>query len=159
MKKNLITSSLEKPYSTLLQKQIAIKIVNHLMIHGKKTKAESILVKTLKLIKQEEKINPCIVLIDALVNAKIPIVLRTQKKRKMVRIVPTPITEEKQINYAILNIINFSKKKLKMSMHLHLFKEIMNIYRKKGNIIDYKRQLYKTAEENKLLSRFNKRIN
>lgn len=157
MQNNLIISS--NFSKSFLKKKLIIKIINHLMIHGKKTKAESILIKIFKLIRQKEKKNPYKVLIKALYNAKTSIVLRLQKKRKMVRIVPTPITEEKQLNYAVLNIINVSKKKLKMSIHLQLFKEIINIYNNKGNIVDYKKQLYKTAEENKLLSRFNKRIN
>lgn len=42
-------------------------------------------------------------------------------------------------------------------MHLQLLNEILNTYNDQGTIITYKEQLYKTANENKLLTRYSKK--
>lgn len=143
--------------NNFLKKSLFIKLINSLMLGGKKTKAETILLKLIKLLKKKNK-NPIKMLTKALNNAKTSLIIRTQKKRKMSRLVPTPISDKKQLNYAILNIIGITRKKLTKATHLQLLQELMNISKKKGPIMDYKKQLYKTAEENKLLTRFNKKI-
>jgi ribosomal protein S7 len=44
-------------------------------------------------------------------------------------------------------------------MHKQLFDEIINIANNKGNTIQYNQQIYNLAYENKLLIKYNKKIN
>ena len=142
MNKNII--------STTFKKKLFIKFVNMIMINGKKEKAEKILLNAMRLLKKKYK-NPIKIIIKALINSKLLLVLHIRKKRKTTQTIPTPITELKQLKYGMLNIINVTKKKRKISMHLRLLQEFINISNNKGTIIDHKKQIYKTAEKNKLL--------
>ena len=147
---------IKKNLNCLLNKNIFIKIINILTKNGKKTQAEKILLKILVLLKKNNK-NTIKIILTSLENSKPLLILRTQKKRKITRIIPTPINKKKQINYGILNLINITKKKIKKPMHLQLLNEILNTYNDQGTIIAYKEQLYKTANENKLLTRYSKK--
>jgi ribosomal protein S7 len=57
------------------------------------------------------------------------------------------------------NLIKISKKNLTKKMHKQLFDEIINIANNKGNTIQYNQQIYNLAYENKLLIKYNKKIN
>ena len=57
------------------------------------------------------------------------------------------------------NLIKISKKNLTKKMHKQLFDEIINIANNKGNTIKYNQQIYNLAYENKLLIKYNKKIN
>lgn len=141
-----------------LKKKLFIKIINTIMIDGKKTLAEKIFLTVLKDMKKNFK-NPMIVLTLAIRNSSPLIVLRTHKKRKISRVVPTPLTEKKQLLYGIINLVKISKKNAKKNMHKQLFDEISNISQNKGNIVEYKKKIYNLAYENKLLIKYNKKIN
>jgi len=147
---NLLTS--------ILKKKIIIKLINTIMKNGKKTKAENIIFNLIKLLKKKNK-NPIKFLIQALNNAKPLLVLRIKKKRKITKIIPTPISIKKQINYGIKNLITITKKNNKKNFTLSLIEEILKLYNNTGDVIEYKKKIYTIANDNKLLTRFNKKIN
>jgi small subunit ribosomal protein S7 len=149
----------KKILNNFLKKSLFIKFINFLMISGKKTQAEKIFLTLLKNIKKHTKNNPIILLIFILKNISPLLVLRTHKKRKISRIVPTPLTKKKQLLYGMHNLIKISKKNLTKKMHKQLFDEIINIANNKGNTIQYNQQIYNLAYENKLLIKYNKKIN
>lgn len=150
MTNNLLTS--------ILKKKIIIKLINTIMKNGKKTKAENIIFNLIKLLKKKNK-NPIKFLIQALNNAKPLLVLRIKKKRKITKIIPTPISIKKQINYGIINLITITKKNNKKNFTLSLIEEILKLYNNTGDVIEYKKKIYTIANDNKLLTRFNKKIN
>lgn len=150
MTNNLLTS--------ILKKKIIIKLINTIMKNGKKTKAENIIFNLIKLLKKKNK-NPIKFLIQALNNAKPLLVLRIKKKRKITKIIPTPISIKKQINYGIKNLITITKKNNKKNFTLSLIEEILKLYNNTGDVIEYKKKIYTIANDNKLLTRFNKKIN
>ena len=140
-----------------LNKKIFKKLIQSIMLKGKKIKAEKIVLEVLKLLKLQHK-NPLKILINALKNSKPAIILRIQKKRKRSRTIPTVLTEIKQLNYGISTLVKLSKKKIKKNMHIQLHKEVLLLSKRQGSVIEYKKQLYKTANENKLLLKFNKKV-
>lgn len=132
------------------KKKLFIKFVNIVMINGKKEKAEKILLHTMKLLKKKYK-NPIKIITRALVNSKLLLVLHIKKKRKRTQTIPTPILETKQLKHSMVSIINVTKKKKKIPMHLRLLQEFITISNNKGTIIENKKQIYKSAEQHKLL--------
>ena len=132
------------------KKKLFVKFVNIIMVNGKKEKAEKVLLSTIKLLKKKYK-NPIKIITRALINSKLLLVLHVKKKRKITQTIPTPILEKKQLKYGMVNIINVTKKNKKIPMHLRLLQEFINISNNKGTIIDNKKQIYKSAEQHKLL--------
>lgn len=142
-------------YEKFLKKNIFSKFINFLMKDGKKSKAEKIFFEVLKHY-QSQKINAMARIVKAIYLSKPLLIIKTQKKRKMLRVIPKPLNEKKQLSYGFLYLMAITRKRKKQTMAKQLIQEFNNIINNTGPVIEYKKQIYSIAESNKLLTRYNK---
>jgi len=90
---------------------IVKKFINHLMIDGKKTKAESLFEKSLLYIKEKENKNPITVFFEALDSLKPCVEVRSVRRGGANYQIPVPLKEKRGISLAMKWILQATRKK------------------------------------------------
>ena len=55
-------------------------------------------------------------IVKAIYLSKPLLIIKTQKKRKMLRVIPKPLNEKKQLSYGFLYLVAITRKKKKQTM-------------------------------------------
>jgi small subunit ribosomal protein S7 len=134
---------------------ISGKLLNFMMVDGKKSVAEKIL--NTSLSKANEKLNlqkDSMVLVKAVLNVSPDIEIKTKKIGTNVYQVPRALTEDKKINLGIKFILQACKARKEYTMVDKLTSELIDAYNNKGLAIKKKDEIHKLAEINKSFSHF-----
>jgi len=102
-------------HQDFLSTSLGKKFVNRLMIGGKKSIAEKILLQSLVLIQSGSNKNPIQVLMLAIFNVKPVVEIRSIRMRGANYQVPIPLQENRRISLAIKWIIGSANKKKRKS--------------------------------------------
>jgi len=131
------------------------KIINCLMLCGKKNLAEKIFYKIFKLLQKVSLKNSKIVLKFSLLNVS-PIisVFKKKNKKRIVREIPFLLKPTLRIILAIKNIINMVKKQSYNIFSEHFKNEIIFILKKNSEILIKKNELHTYALKNKAFAHF-----
>jgi small subunit ribosomal protein S7 len=148
--KKLITI---KDYKNFLKEPLTQKFINCLMLDGKKTVAEKILLDSLILIKMDNK-NPFKVFNLAINNVKPLIEIRSVRRRRAKFRVPMPTTHKKRSFLAIRWILFSAKIRKDASMKIKLKNELILASNKQGKSFDLKIELHKLAFENRFFAHY-----
>lgn len=130
------------------------KFINKMMLHGKKSKAETILMKAFDIIERKLNKNPKEVFEKALENVKPQIEVRSKRVGGSTYQVPTEVPAKKQISLAMRWIINFARKRKEKTMADKLSTELIEAYNRKGDSFKKKEDTHKMAEANKAFAHF-----
>ena len=148
---------------TKKQKKIEInnKLVNHLILNGKKTKSEKIVLKSLKALQKISKKSSRKLFQLALVHSTPVFKLNTitQKKRKKkkqkVKIIPAFISNKaSRISFAIKFIVAASSKKNNQPLFQKLLNGILISSQNESNAIETKKETQKQALLNRHLFKY-----
>lgn len=138
-------------------KFIINKLINLLMINGKKSQSEKIIFNLLKLLKINQNKTPFSLLIKALKNISPLVLVRSIRVKGRSFQVPIPLNKFKQLNIGMKWLIKKSKseKILKNnSLSFILFQQINLALEKKGELIQKKIELHKLAKTNRLFANY-----
>jgi len=102
-----------KNHQNFLRTPLAKKFINRLMLGGKKSIAEKILLESLSLIQLKLKQNPIRLLMKGINNVKPIVEVRSVRMRGANYQVPIPLQENRRISLAIKWIIESANKKKK----------------------------------------------
>ena len=130
------------------------KIINSLMIGGKKTVAEKIIYRTFDLIKEKSKQDPMKVFNDAINNVRPTVEVRSRRVGGATYQVPVEVKAKRSQALALRWIIDASRKRKDKKMSDKLFNEIFDAYQKRGSAIKKKEDTHKMAESNKAFAHF-----
>ena len=145
------------------QKKIEInnKLVNHLVINGKKTKSEKIVLKSLKALQKISKKSSKKLFQLALVHNtpifKLNIITQKKKKKKKqkVKIIPAFVSNKtSRISFAIKFIVKAASKKSNQPLFQKLLNEILISSQNKSSAIETKRETQKQALLNRHLFKY-----
>ena len=148
---------------TKKQKKIEInnKLVNHLVINGKKTKSEKIVLKSLKALQKISKKSSKKLFQLALVHNtpifKLNIITQKKKKKKKqkVKIIPAFVSNKtSRISFAIKFIVKAASKKSNQPLFQKLLNEILISSQNKSSAIETKRETQKQALLNRHLFKY-----
>ena len=128
--------------------EIKNKIINNLLINGKKNTGEKILLKTLKeLQKSSNKKSKELIkfaIIFATPTFKLHIMSQKKRKKKKIREIPSFISKKNaRISLAIKFILKTIKKKNSNKLYNKLKKEVLLTTQLKGDVIQIKNDLQK----------------
>jgi len=125
------------------------KFVNRLMIGGKKSIAEKILLQSLVLIQSNSSKNSIQTLMLAIANVKPVVEVRSIRMGGANYQVPIPLLENRRVSLAIKWIIESANKKQGNSMKFKLKDELILASKKQGDSIKKKINIHRLANANR----------
>lgn len=130
------------------------KFINRLMIGGKKSTAERILLESLVLIQQNLKKNPIQILLAGINNVKPVVEIRSIRMRGANYQVPIPLDENRKVSLAIKWIIASANKKQGGSMKVKLKDELIAASQNHGDSVKKKLTVHKLANANRAFAHY-----
>ena len=130
------------------------KLINYIMLDGKKTIAEKIVYDAVDKIKSKSKDEPLTVFNDAINNVRPTVEVRSRRVGGATYQVPVEVKAKRSQALALRWIIDASRKRKDKKMSDKLFNEIFDAYQKRGSAIKKKEDTHKMAESNKAFAHF-----
>ena len=130
------------------------KLINSIMLDGKKTTAEKIVYDAIEKIKSKSKDEPLNVFNDAINNVRPTVEVRSRRVGGATYQVPVEVKAKRSQALALRWIIDASRKRKDKNMSDKLFNEIFDAYQKRGSAIKKKEDTHKMAESNKAFAHF-----
>ena len=127
------------------------KLINYVMIDGKKSVAKKIVYSVLEKIKNQEK-NPVELLEKAINNVAPKVEVRPRRLGGASYLVPVEVRKERQLFLALNWIINAAKARPNKQYHTFiekLYAELIDAANNQGGAVQKRQQLEKLAESNK----------
>ena len=130
------------------------KLINSIMLDGKKTIAEKIVYDAIDKIKSKSKDEPLTVFNDAINNVRPSVEVRSRRVGGATYQVPVEVKAKRSQALALRWIIDASRKRKDKKMSDKLFNEIFDAYNNKGSSIKKKEDTHKMAESNKAFAHY-----
>jgi len=130
------------------------KLINSIMLDGKKTIAEKIVYDAIDKIKSKSEDEPLTVFNDAINNVRPNVEVRSRRVGGATYQVPVEVKSKRSQALALRWIIDASRKRKDKKMSDKLFNELFDAYQNKGSAIKKKEDTHKMAESNKAFAHF-----
>lgn len=147
----------EIPPDSIYQSVAVAKLINRVMIDGKKAVAEKLVYATLKLVNQKTKQDGLLVFETALENITPKIEVRSRRVGGAAYQVPTPVKGKRAFALAIRWLVIEADKRPNSEFHTFsekLAAEIIDAASNQGGAIQKKLTMHKMAEANKAFAHF-----
>lgn len=139
---------------SLYNSKMVAQFINKTMRRGKKSLAESIVYKSLDIIKGKTKKDPLDVFERAMKNVRPAMEVKPRRVGGATYQVPVEVKLDRQVSLAMRWLISFAKKRSGKSMSEKLSAELMDASANKGASIKKKEDTYKMAEANKAFAHY-----
>ena len=130
------------------------KLINSIMLDGKKTVAEKIVYEAIDKIKSKSKEEPITIFNNAINNIRPSVEVRSRRVGGATYQVPVEVKSKRSQALALRWIIDASRKRKDKKMSDKLFNEIFDAYQNRGSAIKKKEDTHKMAESNKAFAHF-----
>ncbi|HOP65643.1 MAG TPA: 30S ribosomal protein S7 [Bacilli bacterium] len=134
--------------------KVVTKLINQIMIGGKKGTAQKILYDAFKIIEKETKRNPLDVYNEALENIKPALEVKSRRVGASNYQVPIEVREERSGSLALRWLVNYAKLRSGKSMSEKLANEIMDAAKGVGGAVKKREDTHKMAEANKAFAHY-----
>lgn len=129
------------------------KFINHLMVDGKKAKAERLFSKSLLFLKRKEKKNPMSVFFSALERSMPDVEVRSVRRGGATYQIPVPLKEKRGISLAMKWVLQSARKK-KGPFEKTLSNVLLEASRSQGDSVKKKESLHLIALKNRSLTHY-----
>ena len=134
---------------------VVTKLINQVMLSGKKGLAQRIVYGSFDIIKEKMALDPIDVFTTALENVKPVLETKSRRVGGASYQVPMEIRPERRQTLAIRWIVNFARKRSgERGMDAKLAGEIMDAYNSTGASIKKRDEMHRMAEANKAIAHF-----
>ena len=133
---------------------VLTKFMNSLMLHGKKSTAESIVYGALDKVEDKLKKSSVDIFHEALENIKPSIEVRSRRVGGATYQVPVEVKSNRSQALALRWILSASRKRKNKTMSEKLFYELMDASQNKGSAVKKREDTHKMAESNKAFAHF-----
>ena len=130
------------------------KLINSIMLDGKKTVAEKIVYEAIDKIKSKSKEEPITIFNNAINNIRPSVEVRSRRVGGATYQVPVEVKAKRSQALALRWLIDASRKRKDKKMSDKIFNEIFDAYQNKGSAIKKKEDTHKMAESNKAFAHF-----
>ena len=130
------------------------KLINSIMLDGKKTIAEKIVYDAIDKIKSKSKDEPLTVFNDAINNVRPTVEVRSRRVGGATYQVPVEVKSKRSQALALRWLVDASRKRKDKKMSDKIFNEIYDAYQNRGSAIKKKEDTHKMAESNKAFAHF-----
>lgn len=133
---------------------VLTKMMNALMLDGKKSAAESIVYGALDLIKTRTGQNPVEMFHESLAKVKPSVEVRSRRVGGATYQVPVEVREERRLALALRWIIGAARKRSEKTMRERLAHELLDAANGRGGAAKKREDTHKMAEANKAFSHY-----
>ena len=130
------------------------KLINSIMLDGKKTVAEKIVYEAIDKIKSKSKEEPFTIFNNAINNIRPSVEVRSRRVGGATYQVPVEVKAKRSQALALRWLIDASRKRKDKNMSDRIFNEIYDAYQNRGSAIKKKEDTHKMAESNKAFAHF-----
>ena len=130
------------------------KLINSIMLDGKKTVAEKIVYEAIDKIKSKSKEEPITIFNNAISNIRPIVEVRSRRVGGATYQVPVEVKAKRSQALALRWLIDASRKRKDKNMSDRIFNEIYDAYQNRGSAIKKKEDTHKMAESNKAFAHF-----
>lgn len=130
------------------------KFMNHVMISGKKSVAESIIYGALDSVKEKTSKDPVEVFAEALENIAPLVEVKSRRVGGATYQVPVEVRPSRREALAMRWLVEYSRKRSEKSMAQRLAAELIDASQGKGTAVKKREDVHRMAEANKAFSHF-----
>ncbi|MFD1217139.1 MULTISPECIES: 30S ribosomal protein S7 [Microbulbifer] len=130
------------------------KFMNHVMISGKKSVAESIVYGALDLVSEKLNKDPVEVFEESLENIAPMVEVKSRRVGGATYQVPVEVRPARRTALAMRWLVDFSRKRGEKSMALRLANEMIDASQNKGGAVKKREDVHRMAEANKAFSHY-----
>jgi len=130
------------------------KLMNYVMLDGKKTAAQNIVYDALELISQRSDDAPLEVFNEALTNCSPRLEVRTRRVGGANYQVPYEVPQDRQLALALRWIVGFARERGEKTMAGRLAGEILDAAKREGKAFNKRLDSHRMAESNKAFAHY-----
>ena len=134
--------------------KVITKLINNIMLDGKKGVAQKILYDAFDIIKKETEKDPMDVFNQAMENIMPNLELKVRRVGGANYQVPVSVTPRRKQILALRWLVNYARARKEKTMDLRLAKEIMDAAAGTGQSVKKREDTHKMAEANKAFAHF-----
>ena len=138
----------------IYKSRIVARIINKILLKGKKNIAEKIVYKSLKILEDRTKENPLEVLDKCLDNVRPVLEIKSRRVGGATYQVPVEVSPDRAYTLAIRWIVGFARGRKEKTMEERLAGEILDGASNTGNSVKKKEDLHRMAEANKAFAHY-----
>jgi small subunit ribosomal protein S7 len=130
------------------------KFMNHVMISGKKSVAESIVYGALEIVRERLKTDPLEAFDQALENIAPMVEVKARRVGGATYQVPVEVRASRRVALSMRWLVEYSRNRGEKSMRQRLAGEIIDASQGKGNAVKKREDVHRMAEANKAFSHY-----
>src|SRR5690606_23389755 len=130
------------------------KMMNTIMVDGKKSVAEQIIYSALELMEKRTGQNPVEVFHEALSKIKPSVEVRSRRVGGATYQVPVEVREERRLALALRWLVIAARKRSEKTMAERLANELLDAFNGRGGAVKKREDTHKMADANKAFSHF-----
>ena len=134
--------------------QVLAKFINHVMVNGKKSVAESIVYGALEIVSGKSRKQPLDVFTAALENIQPMVEVKSRRVGGATYQVPVEVRQSRQQALSMRWLVEYSRKRSEKSMAARLASEMMDASEGRGAAVKKREDVHKMAEANKAFSHY-----
>ena len=138
----------------IYKSKVVTKLINRIMLDGKKGVAEKILYEAFDIVKDRTKEDPVTVFEKALENIKPQLEVKSRRVGGSNYQVPVEVSETRSQTLGLRWLVNFARLRGGKSMAENLANEIIDASNGTGNAVKKKEDTHRMAEANKAYAHF-----
>lgn len=129
--------------------EVVTKLINYVMLDGKKSVAEKVVYEAFKIVEDKLKTEPFEAFKKALENVTPSIEVRSRRVGGATYQVPVEVRDERAASLSLRWLVSSAQSRSEKSMKDKLGAEIMDAYNNRGGAVTIKENKRKMAESNK----------
>lgn len=130
------------------------KFMNHVMVSGKKSVAESIVYGAMDIVEEKLGQDPLQVFDEALENVSPKVEVKSRRVGGATYQVPVEVRPSRRTALAMRWVVEYSRNRSEKSMRQRLAGELIDASQGKGNAVKKREDVHRMAEANKAFSHF-----
>ncbi|MBZ0168926.1 30S ribosomal protein S7 [Candidatus Methylomirabilis lanthanidiphila] len=154
MPRRKVTDKREIAADAVYNNRMVAKFINTMMVTGKKSIAESIIYRSMKIVEDRAKTDPLRLFKQAIDNVKPVLEVKSRRVGGATYQVPVEVRAERRTSLAFRWIIGFSRKRTEKSMAERLAAELIEAAANRGSSVKKKEDTHKMAEANKAFAHY-----
>jgi small subunit ribosomal protein S7 len=136
------------------QNPLVTQLINKVLLHGKKTVAESTVYRALEIISERTANDPVITLKKAVENVRPMLEVKSRRVGGASYQVPVEVKPQRGTTLALRWLVNYSRARRESSMADRLVAEIMDASSGTGTSVKRREDMHKMAEANKAFAHY-----
>jgi small subunit ribosomal protein S7 len=154
MPRRKLSRKKEVIYDPVYNSSVIAKLINKVMLHGKKALAEKIVYGSMDVIKGKLKEDPLKVVLKAIDNIRPQIETKSRRVGGATYQVPVDVRKERSYSLGIRWLVQNARERGGKSLKDKLVGEIMDAYHEKGGAIKRRETVHKMAESNRAFAHY-----